>query len=166
MRIVYISYLLFLSMIDFKKLIVSLFIVFAVAAIGSFFTADSIATWYASLAKPEFNPPNWLFGPVWTFLYITIAVSLYLVWNKNKLRGTALYAFALQLALNAAWSVIFFGFHLPFIALLCIILLLFSIAWTIVEFYKVNKTASYLLVPYLVWVTFASVLNYWIVILN
>jgi tryptophan-rich sensory protein len=131
--------------------------------VGSFFTFNSVSTWYPTLEKPFFNPPSWIFGPVWTTLYFLMGISLFLVWGKKK---TDLTWFWAQLALNAFWSIVFFGMKSPGLAFLVIVLLWISIFLTIKSFYKINKNAAYLLYPYLAWVTFASILNLFIAILN
>ncbi len=150
---------------DYKKLFISFSVVFLVAFIASNFTLGSITEWYSTLNKPSFTPPNWVFGPVWTFLYTLIAISFYMVWEK-RLKGNSIYAFSSQLLLNGLWSVIFFGLQSPFYALLCIVLLWLTILWTFFEFFKISKTAAYLFVPYFGWVTFAGILNYAIWQLN
>lgn len=133
------------------------------------FTIAAIPTWYATLDKPALSPPNWIFGPVWTTLYALMGTAAFLVWekglDKKKVRGALRY-FGIQLALNFLWSLLFFGLHSPFLALFDIALLWIVIIATIFKFYKISKPASYLLVPYLLWVTFASYLNYSIWILN
>jgi translocator protein len=137
--------------------------------LGTIFTISSIPTWYATLIKPPFSPPNFLFGPVWTLLYILMGVSLALVWQKGlktrKIRE-ALYLFGVQLALNAIWSPVFFGAKNVFLALIIIILMWLFILKTIIAFGKINKVASYLLYPYIAWVSFATILNFSIWILN
>jgi len=136
-------------------------------AIGSVFTFQSIPTWYATLNKPSFSPPNWVFGPVWTALYIMMGVAAYLVYReKNKGAKTALVFFGVQLALNVLWSFLFFGLQSPLYGVVCIILLWLAIAATIAKFYKISKTAGLILVPYLLWVSFASVLNFYVWMLN
>lgn len=132
--------------------------------IGSVFTISAIPTWYAGLVKPDVRPPNWVFGPVWTTLYALMGIAGYLVWSKR--RGQALRIFGVQLVLNATWSIIFFGLQSPGWALVNIVALWLAIVGTIKEFYRVSKPAAYLLVPYLVWVSFASYLNYSIWVLN
>lgn len=135
--------------------------------VGSVFTFQAIPTWYATLNKPFFSPPNWIFGPVWTILYTLMGISLYLVWtSKSKLKGEALKIFYAQLVLNSLWSIMFFGLKAPTLALLEILILWIFIAVSIVRFYKIHKTSAYLLLPYLLWVSFASVLNLAIVLLN
>jgi tryptophan-rich sensory protein len=155
--------------VNILKLVASLGFCFIVAFAGSAVTMPSISAWYSELNKPFFNPPNWIFGPVWTILYILMGIALYLVWNrglKDKKVGKAVMVFIIQLALNFLWSLFFFGLHLPFIAFLTIIALWIMIFYTIVLFKSRSKTASWLLIPYVVWVSFAMILNLFIVILN
>ena len=156
----------------FKKsilpLLISILIVFSFGFIGSFFTTSSITTWYAFINKPLFSPPNWIFGPVWTLLYILMGISAFLIWKKrdNLKTKQALVFYGIQLILNALWSIIFFGMHNPGLALLEIIILWLFILITLIKFYKINKTAGLLFIPYLLWVSFASILNYVIWMLN
>jgi tryptophan-rich sensory protein len=137
-------------------------------AIGSIFTFPSITGWYAGLNKPFFSPPNWVFGPVWTILYVLMGVAAYLVFMEGKTHETksAMAAFAVQLILNVLWSVLFFGMHSPLLGLLCIAALWVSIAITIREFMKVSRTAGLLLIPYIAWVSFAALLNAAVFLLN
>jgi benzodiazapine receptor len=130
----------------------------AAASLGSFFRPGE---WYASLIKPTWNPPNWIFGPVWTVLYVTMAVSAWLVWRRGSdaLRTRALGAYGVQIALNAAWSPLFFGARSPGWALVDILLLNGAIAVTVFLFLRIQRVAGYLLVPYAGWVLFATVLN-------
>jgi translocator protein len=139
-----------------------------VGAISGLATATSIKTWYLSLDKPSFNPPNFVFGPVWTTLYILMGVSLYMIWRaqKGNARTNAIRIFGIQLVLNFAWSFIFFYFHQIFFALLEIIMIWIGVLLMIIIFRRVDKTAAYLQIPYLLWVSFASVLNASIWILN
>ena len=133
------------------------------------FTISAINTWYVYLHKPFFSPPNWVFGPVWTTLYVLMAVAAYLIWIKginNKKVKTALLIFILQLVLNFKWSLIFFGLHAPLLALIEILILWLAILFTILKFYELSKPAAYLMIPYIVWVSFATLLNFSIVILN
>lgn len=151
------------------KLAVSVLACLGVGAIGSVFTVSSISTWYVTLSKPVFNPPNWLFGPVWTILYVLIGVSIYIVWQrglKTKKVRDAMFLFSVQLFLNAIWGPVFFGAKNIFLALMIIVVLWIYILKTILAFGKIDKTASYLLYPYLAWVSFASVLNFSIWLLN
>jgi tryptophan-rich sensory protein len=147
------------------KLVISILIPFLASAIGGFFTASSVSTWYITLVKPSFNPPSWVFGPVWTILYLLIGISLYLAW-ASKARINAFIAFGVQMFLNALWSLLFFGLQKPLFAFIEIIALWISILITIIYFYKINKTSAYLLVPYILWVSFAAVLNFYLFILN
>ena len=137
--------------------------------IGSFFTFDAIPGWYATLVKPDFSPPDWVFGPVWTALYTMMGIAAYLVFSKREKDRNAMPALAVfggQLILNALWSIIFFGYQSPGLAFICIIALLIMIALTIYRFWGISKTSAYLMVPYLLWVTFATLLNYSIWVLN
>ncbi len=142
--------------------ILSISLCLGAGIMGSFFTVSAIPDWYATLNKPFFSPPNWIFGPVWTILYILMGYSLYLVWVKHKVPTV----FWVQLILNAAWSIIFFGIKNPVLALVDITALWIAIVLTIKTFYKINKVAGNLLIPYLLWVSFAAFLNYNIWILN
>jgi len=136
------------------------FIVVCLAAggLGGFITAESVRTWYPGIAKPSWTPPSWLFGPVWTLLYVMMAVAAWMVWRRVGF-GTALGVFALQLALNTLWSFLFFGLKAPAIAAVEIVALWGSIVATIALFAAVDVVAAWLLAPYLLWVTFASALN-------
>ena len=132
-----------------KKLIFSIFICLFACFIGSFFTSSAIPTWYATLQKPSFTPPNWIFFPVWTSLFIMMGISLFLVWQKgceDKKVKTALYLFAGQLILNVLWSVAFFGLRSPLLGLMEIIILWVAILATILSFMKLSRTAAYLLI--------------------
>jgi len=133
-------------------------------------TRDGIATWYPTLVKPVFNPPNWIFAPVWTVLYIMMGFAGGIVWSKLELDEenvkNAFKFFMIQLGLNALWSFIFFYLHNPFLALIEIILLLLMIFETYTKFKKIDKIAGYLFIPYLAWVSFAMILNFSIWYLN
>ena len=148
---------------DIKKLIISIFICLFAGFTGSFFTLPAIPTWYSTLQKPSFAPPNWVFFPVWTSLFIMMSISLFLVWQKgceDKKVKTALYLFAGQLILNALWSVAFFGLRSPLLGLMEIIILWIAILATILSFMKLSRTAAYLLIPYILWVSFAAFVNF------
>jgi tryptophan-rich sensory protein len=138
------------------------------SAIGSAVTLPQIPGWYAGLEKPPFNPPNWLFGPAWTLLFGMMAVAGWLVWRERGLRGApgAFALFGVQLALNALWSVIFFGMQQPGLAFVEIIVFWLSILATLVAFWRVRPLAGWLFVPYLLWVSYAAVLNGSIWLLN
>lgn len=130
-------------------------------AVGGSGAAFPPGEWYRQLAKPPFNPPAWIFGPVWTLLYILMGVSAWLVWRRPGLPAARypLLLFAVQLTLNGAWSWIFFGFHRTGLALIDILLLWAAIAATLLSFWRIRKTAAVLFIPYLLWVTFAVYLN-------
>ena len=141
----------------------------AAGIVGSIFTSKAIPTWYASLSKPGFNPPGWLFGPVWVLLYMMMGLASYLIWQKRGTAGLvrpALILFFIHLSLNALWSVIFFGFKNPGLAFIEIIILWGTIALLIFMFGKIDRRAAYLMVPYILWVSFAAVLNFSIWRLN
>ena len=151
------------------KLIISLLIPLAVGVIAGFFTSGAIKGWFSQIAKPVFNPPNWIFGPMWTLLYILMGIACYLIWISDadsKTKTAALRIYAVQLLFNFLWSFLFFYFQNPALALIDIILMIISISFTIKYFYKISKTAAWLLVPYLLWVMFATALNFEIWRLN
>lgn len=145
------------------KLFISLLLPQLAGFVGSIFTISAIPAWYATLNKPSFSPPNWLFGPVWTTLYILMGISLYLVWSKGK---QGLMLFKLHLVVNALWSILFFGLRSPILGLVAIIILWIMILALVKIFWKIDRLASILLWPYLVWVSFATVLNFAILVLN
>jgi len=151
-----------------KYLLPSLVIPLLAGFVGSLFTVQNIPTWYALLNKPFFNPPNAIFGPTWTTLYLLMGFALYLViqTETEKRKILAYKFFALQLFLNTLWSILFFGLHAVGLAFIEIVVLWTAIFKNIIEFGKINKLASYLLIPYIAWVTFAAVLNFAILLLN
>lgn len=152
---------------NWPALIFAIFLCESAGLIGSFFTFSAIPVWYATLSKPFFSPPNVVFGPVWTILYALMGISLYFVWtSKAKSKPYALKVFFAQLGLNAMWSMIFFGLKNPGLAFIEILALGASIYLTIRAFQKISQVAAYLLYPYLVWVSFATVLNFSIWMLN
>jgi translocator protein len=150
------------------KLIISIVVSFAAGALGSIATIPNIPTWYAALDKPWFSPPNWVFGPVWSLLYLMMGIALYLVWRtpSKQSKRVAFVVFGAQLALNALWSLVFFGLHQPWAAAIIIVCLFVMIALTIREFLKFSKVAVWLLLPYIAWVSFAAALNVAIALLN
>src|SRR3989344_3497362 len=162
---------------NFFKLVIAIGVSELAGIIGSVFTISAIPNWYARLVKPALNPPSWVFGPAWTTLYALMGIAAFLIWSsyakasegqaKRQIK-IALGVFGIQLFLNAIWSIIFFGLHgstwltinnLGW-ALVNIIFLWLAIVWTMVVFYKISRPAAYLLMPYLLWVSFASYLNY------
>ena len=145
------------------KLLLCILITEGTGILGSIFTSSSVKTWYVTdIVKSPFNPPSWVFAPVWTLLFLLMGISLYLVWQKKN----NLFWFWIQLILNLFWSVLFFGLRSPQFAFYEILILWLAILMTIIKFRQYNKTASMLLWPYLAWVSFASFLNYSIMILN
>jgi tryptophan-rich sensory protein len=154
---------------DVIRLLGAVILCEACGVIGSVFTAPNVPTWYATLTKPSFNPPDWVFAPVWIFLFFLMGVSLFLV-IRGGIKGRdvkiAVWLFAVQLVLNVLWTLIFFGLKMPFLAFIEIILLWVAILFTIIRFFPISKPAGYLLIPYIAWVSFAAVLNLSISILN
>jgi len=151
------------------KLIISIAIPLAIGAVSGYFTIESVQTWYTTLNKPSFNPPNGIFAPVWTTLYIMMGIACYLIWRKdveNAQKKKALIFYSIQLILNFLWSFIFFYLHQKGAALAEIILLWIFILLTIISFSKISKAAAWLLVPYILWVSFATLLTYSIWKLN
>lgn len=149
-------------------IIISVVVAQLAGVVGSIFTAPSIQTWYAYLEKPFFSPPNWLFAPAWITLYTLMGIAAFFVWKKRgELRAKkALYFYGAQLLLNSLWLVIFFGLKNPPLAFLEIISLWLLIAITAVRFYKIERAAGLLFIPYFLWVSFAAVLNFAIWLLN
>lgn len=151
------------------KLVLSIVIAEAAGGLGSIFTYGSIPTWYASLKKTAITPPNWIFAPMWITLFLLMGLALYLVWNRSGGKQDKLLAvtlFGLQLILNVLWSAIFFWQHSLLFGAVEIVFLWFFIAATIIEFYHIDKRSSYLLFPYLSWVTVATMLNFTILFAN
>jgi benzodiazapine receptor len=153
--------------VDIGKLFISIILPLSVGAIAGMFTSRAIPEWYASLIQPSFNPPNWLFGPVWTTLYIIMGISFFLIWKleAGKERNQAILIFIVQLILNFGWSFCFFYFKMIGLALIEIIVLWSTIVLMLTRFYKLKPLAAYLNIPYLLWVSFATVLNaayYWL----
>jgi benzodiazapine receptor len=151
------------------KLVICIGACLAAGFIGSMFTTPAIPTWYAGLVKPPFSPPNWVFGPVWTTLYVLMGIAAYIVWRKGT--GTAqvrsgLTLFTIQLIFNLLWSVFFFGLRSPLAGVIIIVILLVLILLTMIRFFRVSILAGWLMVPYIVWVTFASALNIAVWVLN
>ena len=151
------------------KLLIAMLIPLLVGGTAGFFTASGVDGWYALANKPWFNPPNWIFMPVWTMLYLMMGIALYLVWKTKadkSIKQTSIILFAVQLTLNFFWSLIFFKMQQPGWAFAEIIVMWLMILLTIIWFSKISSAAAWLLVPYLCWVSFASVLNYTIWQLN
>ena len=156
-------------MLKLIKVFLAVVICEAIGILGSIFTISQISIWYQHLNKPFFSPPNFIFAPVWTTLYALIGISIFLIFEskaKRKEKNNLLFLFSFHLFLNLLWSILFFGMHLLPAAFIEIVFLWGIILLLIIKFYKHSKLASYLLIPYLVWVSFAAILNLFIVILN
>ena len=139
----------------------------AAGTLGSLATVPNIPTWYAALDRPPLLPPNEVFGPVWSVLYVMMGVSLFLVWRSRAAKSKKIYvAYGVQLILNTVWSLVFFGLHQPWAGVVVIVALMAAIVWTMREFTKVSKAAVWLLVPYLLWVLFATYLTIGVAVLN
>jgi len=154
---------------SFLRFIASIALCEGAGLLGSIFTVQSITTWYAELEKPWFTPPAWLFGPAWTTLYALMGLSLFIIWNHHLEYGRSggtISLFGVQLALNILWSYLFFGLQLPLAAFVEILILWTTILFTLLSSWKVSRLAAFLLVPYLAWVSFASLLNFYIWSLN
>lgn len=151
------------------KLVMSILLCQLAGLIGSFFTAPAIPTWYQTLVKPFFTPPNWLFAPVWIALYFLMGISLFLVWETKSSDGrakSALIIFCVQLFLNALWTISFFGLRSPFMGFINIVLLWLTILWTMRKFLKIRRISGLIMLPYFIWVSFAAILNFSILVLN
>jgi len=158
-----------IGVIEILKLVVSVSICQFAGFIGTVFTTPSIPTWYATLNKPFFTPPSWLFAPVWITLYTLMGISAFLVWRKglsDQHVRKASIVYAVQLILNVLWSGVFFGFRSILAGLIVIVILWIAILLTILSFYKISKTAGLLLIPYILWVSIAASLNFSVLILN
>jgi tryptophan-rich sensory protein len=154
---------------DLLRLAVSIAVCQLAGFVGSFFTRISVGTWYAALKKPSFTPPNWVFSPVWITLFVLMGIAAFLVWNKglsDQRVKTALGIFVVQLILNVLWSAMFFGLRSPLAGLIEIAALWVAILLTILYFFRISNTAGILLIPYILWVSFAAVLNFSIWKLN
>ena len=158
-----------IKLTDIVKLVISIIACQCAGFIGSLFTTAAISTWYATLQKPPFTPPNWLFAPAWATLYLLMGISAFIIWRRgldNPQVKRALFLFVIQLVLNTLWSVVFFGFESPLYGVIVIAALWVAILFTILKFFKVSSVAAVLLLPYILWVTFAAVLNVSIWVLN
>jgi len=157
------------SVREIPKLILSILVVFVAGSIGTLSTISELTTWYAALTKPDWTPPNWAFGPIWSTLYVLMGIALFLVWRKGLERKDVKFAiiiFVVQLVLNVLWSVVFFGMHSIFSGFILILILWIAIFANIIAFYVISKPAGLILIPYLIWVSIASYLNYSVYLLN
>lgn len=155
--------------VDFYRLFVSIFICQLAGFVSGILNSKSIEAWYVKLRKPIFNPPNWVFSPIWTILFLLQGISLYLVWSSGLTNEDTLFAlimFFFQMILNISWSFLFFGKKSLFLSLGDIVFLIFAIIITMLSFYNISELATYLLMPYLFWVIFVMILNFAIWVLN
>lgn len=155
--------------VDVPRLALSILLCEAIGGIGSLFTISSISNWYATIIKPSFTPPNWLFGPIWITLFFLMGITFYLLWSRLRegiIVTVPLIAFGSQLVLNVLWTFLFFDLHLLFASLVEIVILWATIGVTIATSYRATKTGGLLLLPYIAWVTIASLLNYGVWVLN
>ena len=152
------------------KKIISLLIfnilAFGASAWGNYVTNLYKEPWYSMIIKPTFNPPEWVFAPVWTTLYIAMSVAIWLIWINPKRKEKIIYIYFIHLLINGSWSIFFFGLHLILASLIVIGIIIFFVVWLIKLYYPINKLSSFLMVPYLMWLSYAFILNFYIFILN
>ena len=152
------------------KKIISLLIfnllAFGASAWGSYVTNLYKEPWYSMIVKPSFNPPEWVFAPVWITLYIAMSVAIWLIWINPQRKEKIIYIYFIHLLINGSWSIFFFGLHLILVSLIIIAIIIFFVLWLIKLYYPINKVSSLLMLPYLMWLSYAFVLNFYIFILN
>ena len=152
------------------KKIISLLIfnllAFGASAWGSYVTNLYKEPWYSMITKPTFNPPEWVFAPVWITLYIAMSVAIWLIWINPQRKEKIIYIYFIHLLINGSWSIFFFGLHLILASLIVIGIIIFFVVWLIKLYYPINKLSSFLMIPYLMWLSYAFVLNFYIFILN
>ena len=148
------------------SLLVFIVLAFGASAWGGLVTSLYNEPWYSTIIKPTFNPPEWVFAPVWITLYISMSVAIWLIWINPKRVEKIIYIYFIHLLINGSWSIFFFGLHLILVSLVIIALIIFLVAWLIKLYYPINKFSSFLMVPYLMWLSYAFVLNFYIFILN
>ena len=150
----------------FLSFILFFIITFSASFIGSLVTINLKDPWYSQLVKSDFNPPDWIFAPVWTTLYLMMTVAIWFFWHSKNREMNTIYIYFIHIIFNTTWSVVFFGFHNIFLALVNLIILILLIVILILRFGRVNKVSSYLMIPYLLWSSFALFLNYSLLVLN
>jgi len=148
------------------SLLIFILLAFGASAWGSYVTNLYKEPWYSSIAKPSFNPPEWVFAPVWITLYIAMSVAIWLIWINPKRVEKILYIYFIHLIINGSWSIFFFGLHLILVSLIIIAIIIFFVIWLIKLYYPINKLSSFLMIPYLMWLSYAFVLNFYIFTLN
>ena len=148
------------------SLLILILLAFGASAWGSYVTNLYKEPWYSMIAKPSFNPPEWVFAPVWITLYIAMSVAIWLVWINPQRKEKIVYIYFINLLINGSWSIFFFGLHLILVSLAIIAVIIFFVVWLIKLYYPINKLSSFLMIPYLAWLGYAFVLNFYIFILN
>tara|TARA_B100000700_G_scaffold47182_1_gene49687 strand:- start:607 stop:1074 length:468 start_codon:yes stop_codon:yes gene_type:complete len=150
----------------FLSFVLFFIITFSASFIGGLVTFTFKEPWYSELTKSNFNPPDWIFAPVWTTLYLMMTLAIWFFWHSKNREMNTIYIYFIHIVFNTTWSVVFFGFHNIFLALVNLIILIFLIVILIIRFGRVNKVSSYLMIPYLLWSSFALFLNYRLLVLN
>ena len=150
----------------FLSFVLFFIITFSASFIGGLVTYTFKEPWYSELTKSNFNPPDWIFAPVWTTLYLMMTLAIWFFWHSKNREMNTIYIYFIHIVFNTTWSVVFFGFHNIFLALVNLIILIFLIVILILRFRRVNKVSSYLMIPYLLWSSFALFLNYSLLVLN
>jgi len=148
------------------SLTIFIVLAFAASAWGGLITSFYKEPWYSTIAKPSFNPPDWVFGPVWITLYIAMSVAIWLIWINPKKTEKIIYIYFVHLLINGSWSLFFFGLHLILVSLIIIGVIIFLVVWLIKLYYPINKLSSFLMIPYLMWLSYAFILNFYIFTLN
>ena len=148
------------------SLLIFIILAFGASAWGGLVTSFYKEPWYSTIIKPEFNPPDWIFAPVWITLYIAMSVAAWLIWINPKRVEKIIYIYFIHLLINGSWSLFFFGLHLILVSLIIIAVIIFFVVWLIKLYYPINKLSSFLMIPYLMWLSYALVLNFYIFILN
>ena len=148
------------------SLLIFVLLAFGASVWGGLVTSLYKEPWYSTIIKPEFNPPDWIFAPVWIALYLAMSVAIWLIWINPKKTEKIIYIYFIHLLVNGSWSLFFFGLHLILVSLIVIAIIIFFVVWLIKLYYPINKFSSFLMVPYLIWLSYAFVLNLYIFILN
>ena len=148
------------------SLLIFIVLAFGASAWGGLITSFYKEPWYSTIIKPEFNPPDWIFAPVWIVLYLAMSVAIWLIWINPKKSEKVIYIYFIHLLINGSWSLFFFGLHLILVSLIIIGIIIFFVIWLIKLYYPINKISAFLMIPYLVWLSYAFILNLYIFILN
>ena len=148
------------------SLLIFVLLAFGASAWGGLVTSLYKEPWYSTIIKPAFNPPDWIFAPVWIALYLAMSAAIWLIWINPKKTEKVIYIYFIHLLVNGSWSLFFFGLHLILVSLIIIAVIIFLVVWLIKLYYPINKISSYLMFPYLAWLSYAFLLNFYIFILN